>query len=61
MKRGWVDRDRRLLTLRGPTRSVVLRASSDSLLDGLQAGDSVCVDYVEATAVQIQHNGEPLR
>ncbi len=30
-----VDRDKRLLTLRGPTRTVVLQASSDSLLDGL--------------------------
>ena len=55
-----VDRDRRLLTLRGPTRSVVLQASSESLLDGLQPGDSVRVDYVEATAVQILRDGEPL-
>jgi len=56
-----VDRDRHLLTLRGPTRTVVLQASSDSLLDGLQAGDSVRVDYVEATAVQILRDGAPLR
>ena len=56
-----VDRDNRLLTLRGPTRTVVLQASSDSQLDGLQAGDSVRVDYVEATAVQILRDGEPLR
>lgn len=55
-----VDRDKRLLTLRGPTRTVVLQASSDSLLDGLQPGDSVRVDYVEATAVQILRDGEPL-
>ena len=55
-----VDRDKHLLTLRGPTRSVVLQASSESLLDGLQPGDSVRVDYVEATAVQILRDGEPL-
>ncbi|MFX1674893.1 hypothetical protein PWR63_22025 [Paraburkholderia sp. A2WS-5] len=56
-----VDRGRRLLTVRGPTRTVVLQASSDGLLDELQPGDSVRVDYVEATAVQILRNGEPLR
>ncbi|WP_321924653.1 hypothetical protein [Paraburkholderia guartelaensis] len=55
-----IDRDKRLITLRGPTRTVVLQASSDSQLDGLQAGDSVRVDYVEATAVQILRDGEPL-
>jgi len=56
-----VDRDRRLLTLRGPTRTVVLQTSSDRLLDGLLPGDSVRADYVEATAVQIPRDGEPLR
>jgi hypothetical protein len=55
-----IDRDRHLLTLRGPTRTVVLQASKDSQLDGLHPGDSVRVDYVEATAVQILRNGEPL-
>ncbi|HTR05963.1 MAG TPA: hypothetical protein VMJ11_04740 [Paraburkholderia sp.] len=56
-----VDRESRLLTLRGPTGTVVLQASSDRLLDGLKEGDSVRVDYVEATAVQILRDGEPLR
>lgn len=56
-----IDRDKRQLTLRGPTRTVVLQASSDGLLDGLKAGDSVRVDYVEATAVQITRDGEPVR
>ena len=56
-----VDRDKHQLTLRGPTRTVTLQASSDSLLDGLKPGDSVKVDYVEATAVQITRDGVPLR
>lgn len=56
-----VDRDKHELTLRGPTRTVTLQASSDSLLDGLKPGDSVKVDYVEATAVQITRDGVPLR
>jgi hypothetical protein len=56
-----VDRDKHQLTLRGPTRTVTLQASSDSLLDGLEPGDSVKVDYVEATAVQVTRNGVPLR
>ena len=56
-----IDRNKRQLTLRGPTRTVVLQASSDGLLDGLKAGDSVRVDYVEATAVQITRDGAPVR
>lgn len=56
-----IDRDKRQLTLRGPTRTVVLQASSDALLDGLAEGDSVRVDYVEATAVHIMRNGAPVR
>jgi hypothetical protein len=56
-----VDRDKHELTLRGPTRTVTLQASSDSLLEGLKPGDSVKVDYVEATAVQITRDGVPLR
>ncbi|SDC88049.1 hypothetical protein [Paraburkholderia lycopersici] len=56
-----VDRDKHEITLRGPTRTVTLQASADSLLDGLKPGDSVKVDYVEATAVQITRDGVPLR
>lgn len=56
-----IDRDKHQLTLRGPTRTVTLQASSDRLLDGLKPGDSVKVDYVEATAVQITRDGVPLR
>ncbi|MGF6961405.1 hypothetical protein [Paraburkholderia youngii] len=56
-----IDRGKRQLTLRGPTRTVVLQASSDGLLNGLEAGDSVLVDYVEATAVQITRDGAPVR
>lgn len=56
-----VDRDKHKLTLRGPTRTVTLQASSESALDGLKPGDSVKVDYVEATAVEITRDGMPLR
>jgi len=56
-----IDRENRTLTLRGPTRTVVLQANSDHWLDGLEVGDSVQVDYVEAAAVQILRDGAPLR
>ncbi|WP_233853652.1 hypothetical protein [Paraburkholderia sp. HD33-4] len=56
-----IDRGKHQLTLRGPTRTVVLQASSERLLDGLEAGDSVRVDYVEATAVQVTRDGAPVR
>ncbi|GLU34944.1 hypothetical protein WKR88_14530 [Trinickia caryophylli] len=56
-----IDRESRLVTLRGPTRTVTLQVSSDKLLDDLAPGESVRVDYVEATAVQIYREGAPLR
>ena len=45
-----IDRDKRQFTLLGPTSTVTLEASSDGLLDGLKVGDSVRVDFVEATS-----------
>lgn len=56
-----IDRDKRLLTLRGATRTVVLQASSNRVLDGLVEGESVRVDYVEATAIKIMRHGAPVR
>ncbi|NLP64617.1 hypothetical protein [Paraburkholderia sacchari] len=56
-----VDPARHELTVRGPTRTMTLQATSESLIDGLKPGDSVKVDYVEATAVQITRDGMPLR
>ncbi|SEK14396.1 hypothetical protein SAMN05192539_11022 [Paraburkholderia diazotrophica] len=56
-----IDRDRHQLTLRGATRTVTLEASSDGLLQGLKVGDSVRVDFVEATAIRISRDRVPLR
>ncbi|WP_459714252.1 hypothetical protein [Paraburkholderia sp. 2C] len=56
-----IDRDKRMLTLRGPDRSVTMQASSTRLLDGLRVGESLRVDYIEATAIHITRDGLPLR
>jgi hypothetical protein len=56
-----IERDKHQLTLREPTQTVTLQASSDRLLDGLSIGDSIRVDYVEATAIEIKRDGVPLR
>lgn len=56
-----IQRGKHLLTLRGPTQTVTLQATSDKLLDGLKVGDSVHVDYIESTAVHILRDGAPLR
>ncbi|MBN3752211.1 copper-binding protein [Paraburkholderia sp. Tr-20389] len=56
-----IDYTKRQLTLRGPTRTVTLEASSDGLLNGLNVGDSVRVDFVEATAIRISRDGVPLQ
>lgn len=56
-----IDRAKHQLTLRGATDTVTLEASSEGLLNGLNVGDSVRVDFVEATAIQISHDGVPIR
>ncbi|WP_225031347.1 hypothetical protein [Paraburkholderia sp. XV] len=56
-----IDRAKHQLTLRGATDTVTLEASSDGLLNGLKVGDSVRVDFAEATAIQISHGGVPIR
>jgi hypothetical protein len=56
-----VDRGKRLLTLRGPDRTVTMQASSARMLDGLKVRDTLRVDYVEATAIHITRDGMPLR
>ncbi|EIM94729.1 hypothetical protein WQE_42804 [Paraburkholderia hospita] len=56
-----IDARSRLVTLRGPTRTVTLVASSALPLGNLKVGDSIRADYTEATIVQITRNGAPLR
>lgn len=51
----------RVVTLRGPTRTMTLIASSALPLGNLKVGDSIRADYTEATVVQITRNGAPLR
>ena len=56
-----IDATKRLVTLRGPTRTVTLIASSGLPLGNLRVGDSIRADYLEATAVQLTRDGAPLR
>ncbi|CAM2151218.1 Copper-binding protein [Pararobbsia alpina] len=56
-----IDRKARLVTLRGPERTVVVEASPDIPLQNLKVGDSVKADFKSAAAVQISRNGAPLK
>jgi hypothetical protein len=56
-----IDRKARLVTLRGPERTVVVEASPDISLQNLKIGDSVKADFKSAAAVQISRNGTPLK
>lgn len=56
-----IDRERRLLTLRGPSGPMTLRAATDRFLNGLEIGENIRVDYVEGTALQVTRDGEPVR
>ena len=56
-----IDRKKRLVTLRGPQRTVVLQVSEDVPLTKIKVGDSIRATYVSATAVQIMRNGAPIK
>lgn len=56
-----IDRERRLLTLRGPSGPMTLQAATDRFLSGLEVGENIRVDYVESTALQVTRDGEPVR
>jgi Cu/Ag efflux protein CusF len=56
-----IDRKKRLVTLRGPRRTVTLEVAPDVPLDKIKVGDSIRANYVSATAVQVTRNGAPLQ
>lgn len=56
-----IDRKKRLVTLRGPNRSVILQVAQDVPLDKLKVGDSIRANYVSATAIQITRDGTPIQ
>ncbi|WP_205195050.1 hypothetical protein [Burkholderia sp. Ax-1719] len=52
-----IDRKHRKVTLRGPTRTVVVDVPKDVPLEKLKVGDNIRADYVGATAVEVMRNG----
>ncbi|HEV3430947.1 MAG TPA: hypothetical protein VG320_23970 [Paraburkholderia sp.] len=52
-----IDRKQRKVTLRGPTRTMVVGVPPDVPLEKLKVGDSIRADYVGATAVEVMRNG----
>lgn len=53
-----IDHKNRKVTLRGPTRTVVVNVPKDVPMGTLKVGDNVRADYVGATAVEVTRNGE---
>ncbi|WP_153099179.1 hypothetical protein [Paraburkholderia hayleyella] len=56
-----LDHKRRLLTLRGATRTETFHVPNNISLKGLKVGDSVQAEFVSATAIQVMRNGEPVK
>jgi Cu/Ag efflux protein CusF len=56
-----IDRKNRVVTLRGPRRSVMLQVAPDVPLEKLKVGDSIKADYEAAAAVQVTRNGAPIQ
>jgi Cu/Ag efflux protein CusF len=55
-----VDANTRLVTLRGPLRTVTLRAGPDISIADLKVGDNVSAEFVTATAVKVTRGKESL-
>jgi hypothetical protein len=55
-----VDAKTRLVTLRGPLRTVTVRAGPDISIADLKVGDSVSAEFITATAVKVTRGKEPL-
>ncbi|CAB3791082.1 copper-binding protein [Pararobbsia alpina] len=56
-----IDRKKRLVTLRGPSRTEVFRAPPEISIDRLKVGDSVRAQFVSAAAVEITRDGVPVK
>jgi hypothetical protein len=55
-----VDPKTRLVTLRGPLRTVTVKAGPNISIADLKAGDSVSAEFITATAVKVTRGNEPL-
>lgn len=55
-----IDLKKRLVTLRGPERTVTLQVASDVPLDRIKVGDNVRANYTAATALEITRNGQSI-
>lgn len=55
-----IDRKARLVTLRGPERTVVVEAGPAISLDNIKVGDSVKAEFKSAAAVKVTRNGAPV-
>ncbi|SAL07780.1 hypothetical protein AWB81_08292 [Caballeronia arationis] len=56
-----IDAKKRLITLRGPSRTEVFQLAPDVSLEGLKAGDTVRAEFVSATAIQVLRGGSPVK
>jgi Cu/Ag efflux protein CusF len=56
-----IDRKKRLVTLRGPSRTEVFQAPPEISIDRLKVGDSVRAQFESAAAIEITRDGAPLK
>ncbi|SAL32047.1 copper-binding protein [Caballeronia humi] len=56
-----IDAKKRLITMRGPSRTEVFEVSPDVSLKDLKVGDSVQAEFVSATAVQVLRSGTAVK
>lgn len=56
-----IDRKKRLVTLRGPSRTEVFQAPPLISIDQLKVGDSVRAQFESAAAISITRDGAPLK
>ncbi|KXU82474.1 hypothetical protein CI15_33660 [Paraburkholderia monticola] len=56
-----IDRKKRTITLRGPSRTETLDVAPDVPLEKIKVGDSVRAVFISAIAAQVSRNGEDVK
>jgi Cu/Ag efflux protein CusF len=56
-----IDRKLRIVTLRGPERTVMVEVPPEIALQNLKVGENVRAEFVSAAAVQITRGGMPIK
>jgi Cu/Ag efflux protein CusF len=56
-----IDRKLRIVTLRGPERTMMVEVPPDIPLQNLKVGENIRAEFASAAAIQITRDGKPIK